>query len=112
LYDLQATHIKAVSEATLGDLSPEQAFSEFIGSLGLLGRYAGEAKLAFTELQRQVRMRGWLPGPWSRAGSVPPHIGGGSLAMRRTGAELLAHDAAGLVLPRRSTHAQGGTAGT
>jgi len=62
LYDLQATHIETVSETTLGDLAPAQAFSEFIGSLGLLGRHAGEAKPAFTELKRQLRMRGWLPG--------------------------------------------------
>ncbi len=62
LYDLQATDIDAVSEATLGDITPAQAFSEFIGSLGLLGRRVGDAKPAFTELQQQLRLRGWTVG--------------------------------------------------
>ena len=63
LYDLPALHIGTVSEATLGTASPELAFSEFIGSLGLHGRRAGDAKPAFRELIRQLRLRGWAPGP-------------------------------------------------
>lgn len=63
LYDLPTVHIGTVSEATLGTASPAQAFSEFIGSLGLHGRGVDDAKPAFTELNRQLRVRGWAPEP-------------------------------------------------
>ena len=44
---------------TLGDITPTQAFTEFIGSLGLNGKNVGDEKPAFKELRKQIKLRGW-----------------------------------------------------
>ena len=60
LYDVQQVHIDRMSSDTLGDISPTQAFVEFLGSLGLHGKKFGSEKPAFQELKKQLKLRGWL----------------------------------------------------
>ncbi|MEM7255358.1 MAG: hypothetical protein AAF493_28495 [Pseudomonadota bacterium] len=59
LYEVPAELADHMGEATLGELSPSQAFYAFIGSLGLHGGREGDAKPAFAELKRQLMTRGW-----------------------------------------------------
>ena len=59
LYDVQKIHIEKMRKNTLGDLTPGEAFVEFIGSLGLHGELEGDEKPAFKELRQQVRLRQW-----------------------------------------------------
>ncbi len=59
LYDLQQGQLEQISSGVMGEVSPDQAFTAFILSLGLNGERVGEPKPAFRELQEQVRIRGW-----------------------------------------------------
>ncbi len=59
LYDVQQPHIESMSAEVLGDISPTQAFQEFIGSLGLHSSMVGAEKPAFKELKKQVILRKW-----------------------------------------------------
>ena len=61
LYDVQQSHVDTMAEDTLGGMTPSEAFNEFLGSLGLLGRRVGEEKPAFVELKKQASVRGWRP---------------------------------------------------
>ncbi len=60
LYDVQQPHIESMSSDTLDDITPTEAFVEFLGSLGLHGQEVGEEKPAFKELKKQLKLRGWL----------------------------------------------------
>ena len=59
LYDVQKVHLDSMTTETLGDITPTEAFSEFISSLGLHGRKIGEAKPAFNEIKKQLKLRNW-----------------------------------------------------
>ena len=59
LYEVQQVHIDSMTTDTLGDISPSQAFVEFLGSLGLQGKTVGSEKPAFKELKKQLKLRGW-----------------------------------------------------
>ena len=60
LYDVKQTHIESMTSDTLQDITPTEAFVEFLGSLGLHGSEIGEEKPAFKELKKQLKNRGWL----------------------------------------------------
>ena len=59
LYDIGQVHIENESASVLGELKPDQAFLAFLGSLGLHGQSLGERKPAFTELEKQLKLRQW-----------------------------------------------------
>lgn len=58
LYDLNVDQLIDNAVRTTG-AEPDRVFTEFLGTLGLLRREAGDEKPAFAELRRQARARGW-----------------------------------------------------
>lgn len=58
LYDLNIDQLIENAVRTTG-AEPDRVFTEFLGSLGLLRREAGDEKPAFAELRTQARARGW-----------------------------------------------------
>lgn len=59
LYDLDTTQLIDNALRTTGS-KPDIAFTEFLGTLGLLRRKAGDEKPAFLELRKQAASRHWL----------------------------------------------------
>jgi len=59
LYDLNTDQLIDNARRTTG-MTPDKSFTEFLGTLGLLRRKAGDEKPAFKELKKQVRARGWI----------------------------------------------------
>lgn len=59
LYEVRQLHIEDMSSDTLGDVSASEAFTEFLGSLGLNGAEVGDEKPAFIELKKQLGLRQW-----------------------------------------------------
>jgi len=59
LYDLNMEQLIDNSRRTTG-VAPDKAFTEFLGTLGLLHHKAGDEKPAFNELKKQSKARGWI----------------------------------------------------
>lgn len=58
LYDLDIHQLVDNARRTTG-AAPDKVFTEFLGTLGLLRRKAGDEKPAFAELKKQAEARGW-----------------------------------------------------
>jgi len=59
LYEVRQVHIDTMGSDTLRDVTPTEAFTEFLGSLGLHGTEVGDEKPAFRELKKQLGLRQW-----------------------------------------------------